>query len=608
MVGLDGLRGIAVLAVVIYHADLGFLLGGFLGVDIFFVISGFLITSILLKEIELTGAIDRAQFYLRRIRRLFPALVLVLIFSVIATGLWQQDAAYTVRRDLPWALTFVLNWSYIFFDESYFVNMSRPPLLQHLWSLAIEEQFYVIWPLILILLTKVKIGHLEVRKLVLVFSSLGAIAVTLWMAHLSNRFGYPTPNDPSRVYFGTDTHSMGLLLGCATAAIWQNEKLRPKLTPDRRHFLHLIGLLAFGVIGFYLFTISELNSALYQYGFFVVSLATAIAVFLTAHPGLRFGKVLSFKPLVWFGERSYGIYLWHWPIFMLLRPGIDVSWSDNVTAVVRITLVLIISELSYRFVELPIRKGLIGRNFSKWRKNGIPKPSIGSVIASLIAAVFLSTSAFGVVRAPEPDINNILGLGGITAIDVDPTLAPEVAPSPQPMITIPADADAPEPTPEQLLRAANSLVIFGDSVVLSGLEPLNNTLGEISVDAEVGRHPNEIAQRIELRRVEGRLGNDIVIHMGTNGPIKRSDLEPILQALSDRRRVVLVNVQVPRNWMKVSNSVIDELVPLYPNVRLADWHSASTNRRGYFGSDGVHLTKTGGRVFAEIIQQTLKMP
>lgn len=611
LIGLDGIRGIAVLAVVIYHADLGIMPGGFLGVDIFFVLSGFLITTILLNEIRDTGKIVRADFYIRRIRRLMPALFIMLIFSIVAVGLWAHDAAYPVRRDLPWALAFVVNWSYIFFDQSYFVNISRPPMLQHLWSLAIEEQFYVIWPAVLLLLTKTKLSQAGIRASVFFIGSLGAIASASWMAYLTVQNGYPTPNDPSRVYFGTDTHSMGLLLGCATAAVWQYSKLNPRLTPDRRTILHLLGLSSFAVIAYFIFNASEFDAGLYKYGFFALSLATAVAVFITTHPGLKFGYYLSFKPLVWLGDRSYGIYIWHWPIFMLLRPGLDAPWSENVNTLVRFVLLISISDLSYRFVELPIRKGALGQTFAKLKASGVPKPKIWQTLAASVAAALFITSLVGMYKAPTANASNMTGLGGITSVDQDPTGAPidptQVTPAPTETGVAP-DADAPEPTINELINASNSLAVFGDSVVLSALEPIKSALGDIAIDAEIGRQPAETAARIELRRAERRLGNDIVIHMGTNGVITRADLEPILQELSDRQRVVVVNVKVPRNWMKASNEMINELVPLYSNVRLADWAATANGHRGYFGPDGVHLTKTGGQAFAALIKATLDAP
>jgi len=516
--GLDGLRGIAVLAVIIYHADVSLLVGGFLGVDVFFVLSGFLITTLLINELTETNTVDRARFYMRRIRRLMPALFLVLFFSVLVSGLFVLDAAYHVRRDLPWAITFVLNWSYLFFEQSYFVNISRPPLLQHLWSLSVEEQFYVVWPIMLIALYKVKIGKISPRVKIFITSAVLAIASTAWMVHLSVSNGFPIPNDPSRVYFGTDTHAMGLAY-------------------------------------FFLF-VSELNEFLYRGGFLVLSILTVILVVVAAHPGLKFGSRLGNPLLKWFGDRSYGIYLWHWPIFVLMRTGIDIQWPDPVAFVVKIAIVLVIADLSYRLVEMPIRNGAIGSRLTVWRAAGIPRPQVRTLMATAVTAAVLSASLVGMYRVPVPDAGNLTGIG----------------------------------------------------VVLGARESLKAVMGEISIDAAVSRQPEEIAERIRTRRDEKRLGPDVVIHMGTNGIVQEEDLKPILEELRDRNRVVVVNVRVPRVWMKPTNKMIASLVTQYPNVRLADWNAVSKGKKAYFAPDGVHLTKKGAKVFGTLVNETLRGP
>jgi len=603
--GLDGLRGIAVLAVIIYHADVSMLVGGFLGVDVFFVLSGFLITALLIDELTRTNTVDRARFYMRRIRRLMPALFLVLFFSVLVSGLFVLDAAYHVRRDLPWAMTFVLNWSYLFFEQSYFVNISRPPLLQHLWSLSVEEQFYVIWPILLIALYKVKIGRITPRVKIFIASSVLALASTAWMIHLSITNGFPIPNDPSRVYFGTDTHSMGLLVGCAAAALWRSERLNEKLTPDRAAAMNGIGILSIAGLAYFFLFVSELNEFLYRGGFFVLSILTAILVVIAAHPGLKFGARLGNPVLKWFGDRSYGIYLWHWPIFVLMRSGIDIQWPDPVAFVVKISIVLVISDLSYRFVEMPIRQGAIGSRLAIWRAAGVPRPQARTLMATAVTSVVLAASLVGMYRVPVPDAGNLTGIGGITAIDEDPVAVIE------PVVVIESDPLISSQQATQLqneIQAKIPPVVFGDSVVLGARESLKAVLGEISIDAAVSRQPEEIAERIRTRRDERRLGPDVVIHMGTNGIVQEEDLKPILEELSDRNRVVVVNVRVPRVWMKPTNQMIESLVTQYPNVRLADWNSASKGKKGYFAPDGVHLTKTGAKAFGNLISDTLRGP
>ena len=603
--GLDGLRGIAVLAVIIYHADVSLLVGGFLGVDVFFVLSGFLITSLLIDELTKTNTVDRARFYMRRIRRLMPALFLVLFFSVLVSGLFVLDAAYHVRRDLPWAMTFVLNWSYLFFEQSYFVNISRPPLLQHLWSLSVEEQFYVIWPIMLIGLYKVKIGNLSPRTKIFIASSALAIASTAWMVHLSVANGFPIPNDPSRVYFGTDTHAMGLLVGCAAAALWRSERLNERLTPDRAAAMNSIGILSIAGLAYFFLFVSELNEFLYRGGFLVLSILTAILVVIAAHPGLKFGQRVGNPVLKWFGDRSYGIYLWHWPIFILMRSGIDIQWAEPIAFVVKVSIVLVIADLSYRYVEMPIRNGAIGSRLNVWRAAGVPRPQARTLMTTAVTVVVLSASLVGMYRVPAPDAGNLTGIGGITAIDEDPVavIEPVAVAEGDPLINA-----------QQAVTLQNKIqdkippVVFGDSVVLGARESLKAVMGEISIDAAVSRQPEEIAERIRTRRDERRLGPDVVIHMGTNGIVQEEDLKPILEELSDRRRVVVVNVRVPRVWMKPTNAMIGSLVGQYPNVRLADWNAVSKGKKGYFAPDGVHLTKKGAKVFGTLVNETLRGP
>ena len=603
--GLDGLRGIAVLAVIIYHADVSLLVGGFLGVDVFFVLSGFLITTLLIDELTQTNTVDRARFYMRRIRRLFPALFLVLFFSVLVSGLFVLDAAYHVRRDLPWAITFVLNWSYLFFEQSYFVNISRPPLLQHLWSLSVEEQFYVIWPILLVALYKVRIGKLAPRVKIFFVSAALAIASTAWMIHLSVTNGFPIPNDPSRVYFGTDTHAMGLLVGCAAAALWRYEKLNARLTPDRAAALNAIGLVSLAGLAYFFVFVSELNEFLYRGGFLVLSLLTASLVLVAAHPGLKFGAILGNPVLKWFGDRSYGIYLWHWPIFVLMRSGIDIQWSEPIAFTAKTAIVLVVADLSYRFVEMPIRNGAIGTRLAIWRAAGVPRPQARTLLASTLTIAVLTASLVGMYRVPTPDAGNLTGIGGITAIDDDPADQLVFAPTPNadPLISAQQAVQVRKDIQNKLAP-----VVFGDSVVLSARDSLRSIIGKVSIDAAVSRQPKVIADRIRARRDEQRLGPNVVIHMGTNGIVQESDLKPILEQLRDRNRVVVVNVQVPRVWMKPTNKMISSLVKQYPNVRLADWNSVSKGQKKYFAPDGVHLTKTGADVFGNLINDTLRGP
>jgi hypothetical protein len=425
------------------------------------------------------------------------------------------------------------------------------------------------------------------------------------MVYLSVANGFPIPNDPSRVYFGTDTHAMGLLVGCAAAALWRSERLNERLTPDRAAAMNGLGILSIAGLAYFFLYVSELNEFLYRGGFLVLSILTAILVVVAAHPGLKFGQRLGNPVLKWFGDRSYGIYLWHWPIFVLMRSGIDIQWPDPIAFVVKIAIVLIISDLSYRFVEMPIRNGAIGTRLSIWRAAGVPRPKAKTLMATAVTAAVLSASLVGMYRVPAPDAGNLTGIGGITAIDDDPVVevAPASIPDEVPVISTQEATQVQKEIENKLVP-----VIFGDSVVLSARKSLRSVMGKVSIDAAVSRQPEVIAERIRLRREERRLGPNVIIHMGTNGIVQEEDLRPILDELSDRNRVVVVNVRVPRVWMKPTNETIALLVAQYPNARLADWNSISKGKKGYFAPDGVHLTKTGADAFGALINETLVGP
>ena len=354
--GLDGLRALAVIAVMLFHSDLGWARGGFLGVDLFFVVSGFIITTLLLREQTDTGRIGLRAFYVRRARRLLPALALVAAATIIVAGLAATDAAADVRADLPWAAGFLLNWHYIAADHSYFATMARPPLLQHLWSLAIEEQFYIVWPALLIALSRLRSSLFTSRHLIAAVSLGGAALSALQMATLADRLGVPITADPMRVYFGTDTHAFGLLIGCALAA------LRPPTGKGFAAAAHdpsrLIRVTGYAALGAAITAMALLDGStgwLYRGGMPGFALAVAAVIGVASRPG--FATVLTWRPIEWVGQRSYGMYLWHWPVFTLLRPGVDTAWPDPVVHGVRWTIVIGISALSYRLVEQPLRSG-----------------------------------------------------------------------------------------------------------------------------------------------------------------------------------------------------------------------------------------------------------
>ena len=352
--GLDGLRAIAVLAVLLYHADLP-VWGGFLGVETFFVISGFLITALLLGEWRQQGRISITAFWLRRARRLLPALFLMLAGTLLYTVVLLPRETAEVRGDALAALAYVMNWHLVFSQQSYFDAALRPPLLQHLWSLAVEEQFYLLWPLLF------SAGMRYLRAAGFLLATLATVVGSVALMALL----YQPGADPSRIYYGTDTRAAGLLVGAALAMIWTPGRAPAATSRDVGLVLDGAAVLAIGGLIAAYSSLHEQHPLLYRGGFFLVALCTATVIMAVTHPRARLVQgVLAWQPFRWIGLRSYGIYLWHWPIFMVTRPYLDVPLEGWPLLVLRLAIVVGLAALSYRYVELPVRHGAIQR---AWR-------------------------------------------------------------------------------------------------------------------------------------------------------------------------------------------------------------------------------------------------
>lgn len=625
--GLDGIRALAVLGVMLYHADLPWMPGGFLGVDVFFVLSGFLITSLILEEFDRRGKIDFKTFYIRRARRLLPALLLMLAVVGVAAAFFYRDAAPAFRTDAIASLFYVNNWWYIAADQSYFEFIGRPPLLKHLWSLSIEEQFYLIWPAIT--LVALKFGK---RRAVLITALVGAIASTIWMAVLSVSNGFPELADPSRAYFGTDSHIMGLLIGAALATVWRPGRLPTKLVPGAKILLTAIGVASLLAVIWVFWQVGEFSGFLYRGGFLLFAVLVAVLVAMASHPGSPFGAMLGTQPWRYIGQRSYGLYLWHWPIFMVTRPDLDIGLDGLPLLILRFGLTFGVAELSYRYVEMPIRRGAIKKFIAQWR--GAPEEEkahltqrvlVGSGVG--IAAIALTGAGLATAPTTEqqlaPDVAAAIGIddGGPTSILIDASPRPTPFPSNTPSNTL-SDATVPAPTPSSTATEPSSsptkdsgpaenangiLTAIGDSVMLGVAPHLLDKVKKSSVDAEVSRQASGVLERVEALAAADLLAPTVVIHTGTNGIVTEDQLRSMLDILSDRDRVVVVNVNVPRRWTDPNNEIIASVVPDYPNAAIADWASVSAGRSDYFVSDGVHPTWDGTKAFVKEIRRAANL-
>src|ERR1700710_1204993 len=366
MPGLDGLRAIAVLAVIFFHLGFGWAPGGLLGVGIFFTLSGYLITDILLGQFMKKGAIHLRRLWLRRARRLLPALFLMLLIVIAWVTIFGPAQPDQFRKAVVSAIFYVNNWQQIAANVSYFARFAPEQPLNHLWSLSVEEQFYIFWPFILLIglkLIRDRQGkglrpHLAIATLIL------AIASSILMAVM-----YHPSLDPSRVYYGTDTRAAGLLFGAALAMVWPSRRLSRRITPQARKTLDGVGVLGLLIIAIMIWRTGEFSQFLYRGGFVVLSLATVMVLMPLAHPACRLGKIVGAKPLRWIGVRSYGIYLWQTPVIVITSPQ-GHHGQSLIRDILQVAAIFIIASLSWRFVEEPIRHGAIGRLLAKRRRLG----------------------------------------------------------------------------------------------------------------------------------------------------------------------------------------------------------------------------------------------
>jgi peptidoglycan/LPS O-acetylase OafA/YrhL len=635
--GLDGLRAVAVLAVVVYHAGLGLLAGGFLGVEVFFVVSGYLITALLLAEHRSTGRIDLVRFWLRRGRRLLPALFLLLGVTLAFAVLTVPDETARLRTDALAAFAYVTNWHLIIGDQSYFESIGRPSLFLHLWSLAIEEQFYLAWPIIL--------GALLVvgRRVALGATLLGAVGSAVWLALLFDPAG-----DPSRVYYGTDTRLTGLLLGSALAFVWvpavatvalpapgmsrrQKRKLRRQasalgLWASARlgWALDVVALTALALLAAFFAAADAFEPFLYQGGLALLAVVTVSLLAAVVHPRGHVGRLLELRPLRWIGTRSYSIYLWHWPIFALTRPELDVPFDAVPTFAIRLALTALAAEASYRFVEAPIRNGELGRARMRLR-TPVPDPGRrhrrwpAPAVAGGLAAV-LSVLLVSVAIATPPDPPDGILTASIDRLVVDPNASPlsESAATPEPFGAAGPGAGEPPtstaaaspvpsatPVPTASTRPRRDILAFGESVMIQGAEALARDLGPVKVDAAVGRHVEDGIEILEERAAAGDLANTVIVQLGNNGPFRAGQFDLAMAALRDVPLVVWVNVRVPRDWEAHNNRVIASGVARYPNARLVDWYDATEGRPDLFWKDGYHPRPKGARLYADLITESV---
>ncbi len=569
---IDGLRAIAVTAVVLYHLGISWIPGGFLGVDLFFVISGYVITRLILDSINQSSALDLRAFYAARIRRIFPGFLFMVICTIIFIGVWAPEAIKRFLSDIPYALSGTLNWALVARNQDYFETIGRPPLLQHTWSLAVELQFYLVWPIILLTVLKY-FGKKNIARIALIIAIISGTALFL----VSLQLDQANAAQVSHIYFGTDTHSLGLFLGSALAVSWIPQNLSANITRRAQDVIDGIGVIGLlGLISTFLF-IDESNASLYRIAFPLAGIFGCLVIISLVHPASRFAPIISTPPFRWIGQRSYGIYIWHWVIFQVTRPSVDLSGETWALYLARVLLVLALADISLRWVEIPFRQGQVQTWFRgmKYRSSKERVRQQLSVLVSIIAVLAVTSSI------------------SVSAINRSNQISQ----------VINEELTDQEESPVDL-GSTTGLWVTGDSVILGIRSKLENKEHISLVNARVGRQAPELlaVMRVDQSSVPS---SPVIFNLGNNNALSEQTVAEIFEVIKNQPQIIVVNTAVPRPWRDSNNEIISKVASKYANVELVDWYKISKDRPELFAQDGVHLSPMGSDVYVDLVLSVL---
>ena len=604
--GLDGIRAIAVIMVLAYHLKLALFKSGFLGVTVFFVLSGYLITGILISEVEEEGTIDLKNFWLRRIRRLVPAVMSMAVVIIFVSAVVNRIIFTKGCKDFLVSVLGFNNWWQIFNKVSYFEAAGVPSPFTHCWSLAIETQFYLIYPLILLGIYKLVKSRGEGRaKRGLLFAG-----VTLLLALISVILMivlFDPQQDASRVYYGTDTRAFSLLFGALLAILWDYRMVPRRLSASVNMVL---GSVSFAVLLVMTIAINGSSNFWYRGGQFVGTILTVLVIYTVLGRKTWLSRFLSNPVLKWIGDRSYSIYLWHYPIILLISKGIKASWWITL---IEIVLSVVLAELSYRFIETPIRHGIIGeylnilRSRPKSRQEKKRQVQVARRSLKVMAGTFVLTVSLILCMVFVPKKNALDTLqkretkAKETGKMTEEQLAKQKANGSESDDTI-CTADL---TDDEILEGLN-LLLIGDSIAVDVTDDFYEMFPNSVSDTKIGRITSLGKQVLDSYIDEKKWeGEGVIFASLSNSPIN-GELEDIREKIGKDMPLFLTTVRIPHEtFEEESNSKIKKFVEENDHTYLIDWYAASEGHDEYFDADDTHLLPAGAKAYAKCIKEAV---
>ena len=597
---LDGLRAFAILIVIAYHFSFSWAGGGFLGVDIFFVISGYLITCKVLSIQKNKQSFKFKEFWVSRIRRLFPAAFVMIITTFIWVILFKPDLLNNIIGDGVSSIFYVSNWWFIFHKLSYFDSFGSPSPFKNLWSLSIEVQFYIIWPIIIIIGYKILKRRDKLAKMVLGLALLSAILMGIL---------YKPGIDPSRIYYGTDTRAFELLIGSWLAIICPMKTFIDRKPSSKRKsnkpnkILNIICASSLIIFILCVVFVNEYNMFLYRGGLFLISLNAAILIACVCSPASYLGRVFSCKLLTWIGKRSYGIYLWHYPIIVLSTPVYEIGNPSYLRVFLQLIITFIIANISYNYIEMPIRKYGVKKFIKNIQLKNIANPkkryflrTTSTVVVTLIIIIMII------------NINKLLIVKGETETTENIQTEVVLTKDESSIMDNKEESSTPHDLEIDSLPEDNSyeeILAIGDSIMIDITSALREKYDNITIDGKVGRQLREANELVDIYAEFNNPNKAVIIELGVNGYFTDKEIDNLLDSFS-LADVYLVNVRVPRSWESDVNKTLKRKSEERDNVTLIDWYSTAINNPEFFTEDGVHLEVEGIEALVSIIDAEIK--